>query len=109
MCVTWPAQVVAIDPQGATVDTEGRRRRASTVVVPDVAVGDWVLVGMGTILLRLDPEVAMEMRGALREAVALDEAAPQPAIAREAQAWEGLATVRREEIDEETGGPRAVS
>ena len=66
MCVTWPAQVVAIDAQGATVDTEGRRRRASTVIVPDVAVGEWVLVGMGTILERLDPGVAQEMRDALR-------------------------------------------
>ncbi len=74
MCVTWPAQVVAIDAQGATVDTEGRRRRASTVIVPDVAVGEWVLVGMGTILERLDADVAQEMRDALRGAVAVRDA-----------------------------------
>lgn len=69
MCVTWPAQVVAIDAQGATVDTEGRRRRASTVIVPDIAVGDWVLVGMGAILERLDEAVAHDMRDALRGAL----------------------------------------
>ncbi|HXP33049.1 MAG TPA: HypC/HybG/HupF family hydrogenase formation chaperone [Acidimicrobiales bacterium] len=76
MCVTWPAQVVSIDAQGATVDTEGRRRRASTVVVPDVVVGDWVLVGMGTILERLDPDVAREMCDAMRAAFAEDAAVP---------------------------------
>jgi len=74
MCVTCPAQVVAIDGQGATVDTEGRRRRASTVIVPDVAVGDWVLVGMGTILERLDPGLAREMRDALRGVAAVRDA-----------------------------------
>jgi hydrogenase assembly chaperone HypC/HupF len=99
MCVTWPAQVVGVDSQGATIDIEGRQRRASTVVVPDVAVGDWVLVGMGTILQRLDPEVAMEMRGALREVVALDETAPEVP----------LAAVPPEDIGEAMGGSRAVS
>ena len=74
MCVTCPAQVVGIDAQGATVDTEGRRRRASTVIVPDVTVGDWVLVGMGTILERLDPDVAREMRDAVRGAAAVRDA-----------------------------------
>ncbi len=88
MCVTWPAQVVAIDAQGATVDTNGRRRRASTVIVPDVAVGDWVVVGMGTILERLDPDVASEMCSALRGAIAQDEARSGPAGVRATQVWE---------------------
>ncbi|MGZ4786104.1 MAG: HypC/HybG/HupF family hydrogenase formation chaperone [Acidimicrobiales bacterium] len=74
MCMTCPAQVLAIDAQGATIDTEGRRRRASMVIVPDVAVGDWVLVGMGTILERLDPDVAREMRDALRGAAVVRDA-----------------------------------
>ena len=33
--------VTAIDPEGATVLLGGRERRASTLVVPEVAVGDW--------------------------------------------------------------------
>ncbi|HXX60104.1 MAG TPA: HypC/HybG/HupF family hydrogenase formation chaperone [Candidatus Sulfotelmatobacter sp.] len=79
MCVTWPARVVALDAQGATVDQDGRQRRASTVIVPDIAVGDWALVGMGTILERLEPEMAAEMCRALRGALAQDDAATEAA------------------------------
>lgn len=99
MCVTWPARVVGIDPQGATIDIEGRQRRASMVVVPDVAVGDWVLVGMGAILQRLDPEVATEMRCALREAIALDETTPTVLFD----------AAPPEDSGEANGAPRAVS
>jgi hydrogenase assembly chaperone HypC/HupF len=61
MCLTFPGRVVDIDEDGASVELEGRTRRASTLVVPDVAVGDWVLVGAGTILERLDPSRAEAM------------------------------------------------
>ena len=69
MCVTMPGQVIAIDAQGATVEMEGRRRRASTVLVPDIAMGEWVLVAMGTIIERLPADVASEMRSVVREAL----------------------------------------
>ena len=68
MCVTMPGQIVAVDAQGAMVDLEGRRRRASTVLVPDIAVGEWVLVAMGTIIERLPAELAGEMRRLVQEA-----------------------------------------
>jgi hydrogenase expression/formation protein HypC len=61
MCLTFPGRVVTLDEDGATVELEGRPRRASTLVVPDVEVGDWVLVGAGTILERLDPARAEAM------------------------------------------------
>ena len=61
MCITAPAQVVGLEHDGAIVEMAGRRRRASTTVVPDVAVGDWVIVGAGTVLRRLAPEAAREL------------------------------------------------
>jgi hydrogenase expression/formation protein HypC len=61
MCLTFPGRVVAVDEDGATVELQGRMRRASTLVAPDVIVGDWVLVGAGTILERLDPGRAEAM------------------------------------------------
>jgi hydrogenase assembly chaperone HypC/HupF len=68
MCLTAPARVVAIDPQGAIVLLGGRERRASTLVVPDVRVDDWVIVAAGTILERIDQPQAAELAAAVAEA-----------------------------------------
>jgi hydrogenase assembly chaperone HypC/HupF len=62
MCVGYPGLVVAVDPSGATVETDGRRRRANTLLVPDVAVGDWVLVSVGAVVDRVDPADAAFIR-----------------------------------------------
>ena len=72
MCIAFPGLVVAVDSSGAVVETEGRRRRASTLFLPDIAVGDWVTVAAGTIVERLEPEQAVEIQAALRTAIALD-------------------------------------
>lgn len=59
MCLTAPARVLAVDAEGATVLLAGHERRASTLVVPEVRPGDWVVVAAGTILERIDqPEAA---------------------------------------------------
>jgi hydrogenase assembly chaperone HypC/HupF len=82
MCITAPAQVVDLDAQGAVVDVDGRRRRASTLVIPDVAVGDWVMVGAGTVLRRLDPEEAAGIARTIRTAAAASDARARPAGGR---------------------------
>jgi hydrogenase expression/formation protein HypC len=61
MCITAPARVIAVDNDGAIVETIGARRRASTLVLPDAAVGDWVIVGAGSIHRRLEPAEALEL------------------------------------------------
>jgi hydrogenase expression/formation protein HypC len=61
MCITAPARVLELGDGIAIVETGGRRRRASTAVIPEVEVGDWVMVGAGTILRRLSPEAAREL------------------------------------------------
>ncbi len=73
MCLGFPGRVVDLDPAGAIVDVEGRRRRASTLLVPEVTVGDWVYVTAGTIVERLDPVEAEAIRTTLLEAMARSE------------------------------------
>ena len=70
MCIGFPGRVVDLDAGGAVVDVEGRRRRASTLLVPDVEVGDWVYVTAGTIVDRIDPAEAAAIRSTLLEAIA---------------------------------------
>ncbi|MGZ9161040.1 MAG: HypC/HybG/HupF family hydrogenase formation chaperone [Candidatus Limnocylindrales bacterium] len=62
MCLSYPGQVLSIDDGEALVQTEGRRRRASTLACPEVVVGDWVIVGAGSVLTRLAPADAAEVR-----------------------------------------------
>lgn len=83
MCIAFPGRVVAVDQFGATVDTEGRLRRASTLLIPDVAVGDWVAVAAGTVIERLEPEVAAEIREMLVRAIELEAAETASAGAME--------------------------
>lgn len=71
MCIGFPGQVTALDERGATVRTLDRERRASTLLMPEVVVGDWVYVAVGTIVERLDPADAAEVSRMLNEAASL--------------------------------------
>ena len=61
MCVSMLGQVVAVDEAGAVVKADHIQRRAATRLYPNIAVGDWVLVGAGTILQRLTADEARSM------------------------------------------------
>jgi len=74
MCLGFPARVIEVDEMGAVIELDGERRRVSTLLQPDVAVGDQVFVAGRTIVERLDPEEAEAVRTVLIEAIALDEA-----------------------------------
>ena len=76
MCHGVPGLVVAVDATGATIHTEGRSRRASTLLAPDLAVGEWVFVAAGTVIERLDPEEATFIRTHLERAGAAQGAGP---------------------------------
>ncbi len=57
MCQTSIGRVVAVEDGQAVVDLDGgMRRRAMSLMIPDLAPGDLVLVGLGTVLGRVDPE-----------------------------------------------------
>jgi hydrogenase expression/formation protein HypC len=74
MCIAYPGQVLEIDNGMALVETDQRRRRASLLLVPETAVGDWVVVSAGTVLRVLDPEEATEIRTMLDEAARAEAA-----------------------------------
>ena len=73
MCLAVPARVISIDDQLASVEVQGVRRAASLMLLPEAAVGDYVLVHAGFAMQIVDHEEAeriealrAEMRGAPR-------------------------------------------
>ena len=62
MCMTYPGEVVALEGSEAVVRTEGRFLRATTLAMPDTAIGDLVRVAAGSIVQRLEPLQAEEIR-----------------------------------------------
>jgi len=74
MCIAYPGQVLEITDGMALVETDQRQRRASLLLVPETAVGDWVVVSAGTVLRVLDPEEAAEIRTMLDEAARAEAA-----------------------------------
>lgn len=70
MCLVVPGQVTHVDGPIATVDVDGRARTITTLMDPNVRIGDWVVVAAGTILRRLDAADARRMREAVDVAYA---------------------------------------
>lgn len=68
MCLTVPGEVIALDGDEAVVRIDGQLRRASTLAVPGVVVGDRVIVGAGSVLSRLDANEADEIERLVRVA-----------------------------------------
>jgi len=58
MCLEFPGCVVSRDGDVVTVQTAGRARRALALLIPDLAVGDWVMVAAGTVVSRLTSDEA---------------------------------------------------
>jgi hydrogenase expression/formation protein HypC len=75
MCIGYPARVIEVDVDGALVDDGGRRRRASTLLLPDVPCGAWVLVAAGSIVRELDAAEAADLVREISRARALTDAA----------------------------------
>jgi hydrogenase maturation factor len=76
MCLTLPGEVIAIDGEAAVVRVDGRLRRASALPVPDLRVGDRVIVAAGSVMARLDPAESEEIERLVR--VACGDAAGGP-------------------------------
>jgi hydrogenase expression/formation protein HypC len=65
VCLAAPGRIIAIEANQAVVDLDGRVRRASLERMPQIAVGDWALVAAGSVVRRLDPDEAAEIRDLL--------------------------------------------
>lgn len=68
MCIDFPGRVIAREGDDALIETDGRVRRASTLLFPDLAVGEWVYISAGTVFDRLDAGEAAEVSRQLRAA-----------------------------------------
>jgi hydrogenase expression/formation protein HypC len=55
VCLSRPAEVVAVDGASATVRLNGQLVEVDARAVGPVALGDWLLVHAGAALERLDP------------------------------------------------------
>ena len=67
MCLAIPAKVVAINGDMATAEMEGISIEACTALLPDVKVGDYILIHAGYALQRLDEDEAKVTLDYLRE------------------------------------------
>jgi len=78
MCLAVPGRVVEITGEGelrmGKVDFAGVQRQACLAYVPEVQLGDYVLVHVGFAISRIDEQAAQETLEALAEIGALEEA-----------------------------------
>jgi hydrogenase maturation factor len=58
MCQTTIGRVIAVEGGVAQVDVGGQRRQAIALSIPDLLPGELVLVGLGTVLGRVDADDA---------------------------------------------------
>lgn len=72
MCVSIPGKVVSITGQMAELDVLGATRHASTLLLPDVKVGEYVLVNAGLIAQILPEQEALITIALFEELMRLD-------------------------------------
>jgi hydrogenase expression/formation protein HypC len=58
MCLAVPARIVELEGDRAIVDAMGNRWRAKTTLLPDIKLGDVVLVHAGFAISQVDEEEA---------------------------------------------------
>jgi hydrogenase expression/formation protein HypC len=67
MCLAIPMRITAIEDKIATIELDGLSQRASLMLLPDAAVGDFVLVHAGCAITVLSEEDAQETFDLLQE------------------------------------------
>jgi hydrogenase expression/formation protein HypC len=67
MCVAVPMKVSAIDGPMCTAEIGGVSRQVSVLMMPEVQVGDYVIVHAGYAIERLDEEEALRTLELFRE------------------------------------------
>lgn len=68
MCIAWPMRLLNILPEKYGIaDLDGVSRRISLRLLPDVQVGDYVLVHAGYAIEKVDPLKAQEQLKIMQE------------------------------------------
>jgi hydrogenase expression/formation protein HypC len=73
MCLAVPGQILAVDGNSARVDFSGVERMVHVDLLPDLRVGEYVLVHAGFAIQRLESSEAAEIFRQLDEAATLLE------------------------------------
>lgn len=72
MCLAVPGKILERRGEEAVVDMQGNRLTVSTILTPEAAEADWVLVHAGFAIARLDEREALETWDYLRQALGDD-------------------------------------
>jgi hydrogenase expression/formation protein HypC len=70
MCLGIPGRIVRIDEPAkklATAEVAGVQRQVNYACIPDIRIGDWVLIHVGFAMARLDEAQAAETLQILKE------------------------------------------
>jgi hydrogenase expression/formation protein HypC len=71
VCLAVPAKILSISGPRAEVDVMGNRMSADLSVLPDVRVGDYVIVHAGLALQKYDEDEALRTIELFRELAAV--------------------------------------
>ncbi len=66
MCLAIPMRIIEIDGAAAVAEVDGVTRAVRLDLLPEVALGDYVLIHAGLAIARLDAEHAEETLSLLR-------------------------------------------
>ncbi|MDF2936837.1 MAG: hydrogenase assembly protein HypC [Paenibacillaceae bacterium] len=78
MCVGVPAQIVEMDGYAAIVDCMGTRMKVGIIFVPEVALGEFVIVHAGQAMSIVDRQAAEESLQEWRRIIDARDAADSP-------------------------------
>jgi hydrogenase expression/formation protein HypC len=67
MCLAVPMKVLKIENNKAVVELEGITRKARVDLIPDLKVGDYVIVHAGFAIEKIDEKMAKEVQEVFRE------------------------------------------
>ncbi len=79
MCLAVPGQVISMQHGEAITQMHGTQIRVSTVLVPGVIVGDWVLVHAGFAIQKLDETQVRQSFAILEDVRAANQLADEAA------------------------------
>lgn len=65
MCLTYPVKIAAVENGLAKI--EGKDLEVKTALVPDVRVGDWILINAGLALKKISCREAEEINALLHK------------------------------------------
>jgi hydrogenase expression/formation protein HypC len=69
MCLAIPMRLVEIDGTAGVAEVDGVTRQVRLDLLPEVVLGDYVLIHAGLAIARVDPEHAQETLTLLRSLV----------------------------------------